>query len=68
MGPNKWFLVDITLFDVITVFLSFRAVFVHFAKNKTHPLFLSKFHCYLIFGPKKWFSIDITFFKVGFVK
>ena len=41
----------------ITLFLNFRAIFVHFALNKTHLFFLSKFRNYIILGPDKWFPV-----------
>ena len=44
-------------FRKITLFLNFQLLFVHFAKNQTRPLFLSKFSYYLIFEPKKWFRL-----------
>ena len=65
---SGWYYSLRSRFRKITLFLNFWAVFVHFAKNQTRPLFLSKFRYYLIFGPNKWFPVDITLFEASFVK
>ena len=62
LEQNKEFWEDyyslLNKFCKVIIFFKFQSVFVHFAQNKTHESFLSKFLHYLILGQNKEFWED----------